>query len=605
MTKNCSNCQSELAPGARFCMHCGQPVILSTPVDEGRYARLAAAAPDPLVDKVLAAEHLVGERKSVTALLVDVVGSTALAEQLDVETWTEIMNRAFDRIAPAIYRYEGTIARLLGDSLLAFFGAPMAHEDDPVRAVNAALDVLAVAREYAEEVREGYGVEFAMRASINSGPVIIGQVGDDLKYDYTATGGAVNLTSRIKFAAQPMSVLISSNTYRFVAPIFECDDLGDIDVKGRAEPVRVYRVLGVKERPGSLRGLAGLESPMVGRDIELGILHQLCETVRAGLGRAVLIVGEPGLGKTRLITEWRAEIEAEGGIPASVWAEGRCLSYGQGLAYHLLTDLLRSLVGVPEADEEPETRAALLAFIQDLFGDDYLEVYPYLGHLLSLHLEGEARERLNLSDPQALQIQYLEAMRKLLVVLASRSPVILILEDLHWADPSSTELLTRLLPLVFTAPLLFCLVTRLDHDAPGWRLVSTAREQLGGGLHEITLNALSESDSRELVSNLLEIEALPEEVRSGILKKAEGNPFFVEEVIRMLIDRRAIVRKNGDWVAGERIGTVEIPDNLQGLLLARIDRLPEEAKEALRVAAVIGRQFPVKVLAQVLGRSAE
>ncbi len=605
LARRCTNCRLELLADARFCSNCGQPVQASTPADSARLIRLAAAAPVPLAQKARAAAHLASERRVVTILFADVVGSTALTEQVEAETWMAIMNGAFDRITPAIYRYEGTIAQLVGDGLWAFFGAPVAHEDDPVRAVHSALEILDTVREYAADVRQTYGVDFAMRACLNTGPVVVGPVGDDLTYQYTAMGGAVNLAARLKFAAQPMTVLITESTQRFVAPLFDTEELGPIEVKGRADPVRVYQVLGAKAEPGRVRGLVGLHSPMVGRDAELAGLLQLCETVRAGLGRAALVVGEPGLGKTRLIAEWRSAVAAEhpdASTAVSFWAQGHCVSYGQGLAYHLLIDLLRSILGVPEAAEEPEARGALLALTEELFGEAAGDVYPYLGHLLLLNLEGEALERVQALDPQALQTQYLVALQKLVQALASRQPLVLVLEDLHWADPSSTELFTKLLPQVSAIPMLLCMTTRPDREAPGWRLVTAARETLGGSLTEISLNTLSEGDSRKLVANLLEIEALPDEMRRLILKKAEGNPFFVEELIRMLIDRGAIVYRDGGWVAAAEIETLEIPDNLEGLLMARIDRLPEEAKQILRVASVIGRQFPVKVLEYILNK---
>jgi len=594
--QRCVSCQAELPAGARFCMNCGQPVAAVTPTDDARLTRLAAAAPAPLAEKMRAA-HLAGERKVVTALFADVVGSTSLAEQMDPEDWTNIMNRAFDRISKKIYDYEGTIARLLGDALLAFFGAPMAHEDDPVRATRAALDLLAAVREFADEIRQEHGIEFQMRVGLNTGPVVVGDVGSDLKFEYTAMGDAINLAARMQSAAQPMTLLISENTYRFIAPVFDCVDLGLIEVKGKAEPVRVYEVQGVKAETGRIRGLAGLESPMVGRDAELRALLQLSGAVQAGLGRAAVIIGEPGLGKSRMIAEWKA---ASSHAPL-LWAEGRCLSYGRGLPYHLLTDLIRSFIGVPAAASDDETRAALLKFSQDLFGDALLDVYPYLGHLLSLELEGEAQERVKALDPQAVPTHYLAALSQLIKTQAGRRPLGLIFDDIHWADPSSTDLLVKLLPLTSEAPVLFCFVTRPDRETDGWRLVTAARD-LGSGLTEVTLNPLTEADSRQLVSNLLEIESLPDNIRTIILKKAEGNPFFVEEVIRMLIERGAIVKKGESWAAGKEIETIEIPDNLQGLLLARIDRLPPETKRTLRVASVIGRQFAVKVLEQVLGK---
>ncbi len=605
LMQRCSNCQAELPSGAKFCMNCGQPVTVTAPKDDARLTRLAAAAPAELKNKMRAA-HLAGERKMVTALFADVVGSTSLAEQMDAEDWTAVMNRAFDLISPAVYKYEGTIARLLGDAILAFFGAPVAHEDDPVRAIRAGLEVLTIVREYAEEVRRKHGIDFAMRVGMNTGPVVVGEVGSDLKYEYTAMGDAINLAARMQSAARPMSLLISEHTHRFVAPVFECVDLGQIDVKGKAERVRVYEVAAAKAAPGKLRGLAGLESLMVGRDAELQSLLKVSAAVQAGLGRAVVIAGEAGLGKTRLLSEWKVAAQTSNlQSPNSniQWAEGHCLSYGQGLAYHLLLDLLRSLIGVPAAANVTETHAALKARTEDLFGEAMLDVYPYLGHLLSLQdlLEGAALDRVKALDPQAVQAQYLAAMRKLLQAMAARQPLVLICDDIHWADPSSTELLVKLLSLASEAPLLFTFITRLDRETAGWKMVQAARD-LGAGLTELTLNPLSDADSRQLVSNLLEVESLPENVRNVILQKAEGNPFFVEEVIRMLIDRGAIIKQDDRWAAGKGIETVEIPDNLQGLLLARIDRLPDETKRTLRVASVIGRQFAVKVLEQVVGR---
>ncbi|MGD9405430.1 MAG: AAA family ATPase, partial [Anaerolineae bacterium] len=274
----------------------------------------------------------------------------------------------------------------------------------------------------------------------------------------------------------------------------------------------------------------------------------------------------------------------------------------QGQAYHLLIDLLHSLMGVPDMAEEPETRAALRALTDELFGKESMEVYPYLGHLLLLKLDGEALEQIKPLDPQALQTQYLAALRKLLQALTNQRPLVVVLEDLHWADPSSTELLVRLLPMVSSVPVLLCMVTRPEREAPSWKLVTAARETIGGSLTEISLGTLSEDDSRQLVANLLKIEALPDRTRSVILKKAEGNPFFVEELVRMLIDRGAVVRQDGGWTAGAEIDNVDIPSNLEVLLMARIDQLPDEAKHILRVAAVIGRQFPLRVLEYVLER---
>ena len=609
----CSNCHSDLASGALFCMYCGEPVQLRSAADESRRIQLAAVTPGALAQKMLSESRLAAARRSgslreqrtVTTLLVDVVGSSGLCQQLGTDTWTKVISSAFDLITQVVYSYEGSLARLLGDSLLAFFGAPLAHEDDPQRAVQAGLEIITAIRPYSQEVRQSHGVDFAMRVSINTGPVIIGPVADDLTYEYTAHEGTVNLTSRIKFAGMPMYVLVSENTHRFISPYFECKELVPIDVKGIDKPVGVYQVISARAVQGRTRGFSEMASPMVGREKELASLMLACEAVQAGLGRAVIIAGEPGLGKTRLIQEWQKTVnvrlpEINGKPAARLWLTGRCVSYRQGMAYQLVIDLLRNMIGVTISSTEPETHAALLDYLHGLFGNQIMEIYPYLGHLLMLKLEGEALQKSQIPDPQALRTQYLLAIQRLLEVNMQRNPVILILEDLHWADAASIELFTQLLSLVSSGPILFCLVTRMERESAGWRLVNATRELLGESLTEISLQNLIEEDSRLLVSNLLAIDTLPEKVRRLILRKAEGNPLFMEEVIRMLIDRGAIICKDGSWVAENEIADRDIPDNLQGLLLARIDRLPAEARYILMVASVVGRNFPVKVLSQVM-----
>jgi class 3 adenylate cyclase len=603
----CPNCGTANSVQAKFCLNCGNRLVADAatsasalnPSSEARLARLAAAAPPQLARKMKSAAQVIGERRIVTALFADVVGSTSLTSQMDAEDWTAIMNRAFDLIMPAIYHYEGTIARLMGDALLAFFGAPVAHEDDPQRAVRAGLDILATVAEYASEVRQQYGIDFAMRIGLNTGPVVVGEVGSNLVYEYTAMGDAINLAARLQSAARPMTVLIGENTYRFIAPLFECTDLGKINVKGIQEPVQVYEVKEAKTVPGKLRGLAGIQTTMVGRQDELARLLQLTQIVQAGIGRVVIISGEAGLGKSRLILELRKVTTA---VPANsnlVWAEGHCLSYGQGLAYHLLADLTRAIIAVPASAGDPQILTALKKFCARLLGKDDLNVYPFLANLLSLDIEGPAAEKMSNLDPQSLQMGYLNALRQLLSTLAAQKPLVIVLEDIHWADPSSIELLSQLLALAKEAPLLFCILTRPDYSSSGWRLVRAAHELLGTSLEEIHLISLSETETSALIVNLLKENNLPGNLQRLILKKSEGNPFFVEEVIRMLIERGLIVKENGHWAPKKEIEAIEIPDNLQGLLLARIDRLPEDAKRILRIASVIGRQFSVNVLEKV------
>jgi len=350
LMRRCSSCQTELPQAARFCLACGQPVLVETTTDANRLSRLTAAVPAHLGQKIRSASELtmshptgvLGEQRTITTLLVDVVGSTALSIQLGEKPWMGVIDRTFDIVAPIIYSFEGTIVRTLGDSLLAFFGAPVAHEDDPHRAVRAGMEIIAQMQVYSRELMEQHGILYAMRVCINTGPVVIGPVSEDLTYDYTSDSGTVNLTSRIKFASQSMDVLITGNTFRYIAPYFECENVGPVEVKGLVDPVQVYRVKAARAILGQTRGFKDLTSPMVGRERELATLTRLCEAVRAGLGRAVLIVGEPGLGKTRLIQEWQKAVKGEYSSTAhsiqsekqeqGQWVTGRCTSYSQGAA---------------------------------------------------------------------------------------------------------------------------------------------------------------------------------------------------------------------------------------------------------------------------------
>jgi predicted ATPase len=490
--------------------------------------------------------------------------------------------------------------------MLAFFGAPVAHEDDPERAVRAALDMVAETDEFARQLKDAHGIDFRIRVGVNSGLVVVGNVGTDLRYEYTAIGDAMNVAARMQATAEPGTVVITAQTYRFLADAFDVEDLGEVVVKGKAEPVRAYRVVAPKAVPGRRRGLErmGLESPMVGRGGELATLRSLYEVVAAGRGRVAFLVGEPGIGKTRLMSELRRSLPARpgDGQPAPTWIEGRCVSYGQNLPYHLLHDLVRAALGSSAGGSTAE-RDELDQRLEALLGTESADMSVYLAHLLALPLRPDEADRGKL-DPETLQGRYVAALHQVLRALAGAAPVVLVCEDLHWADPASVDVMRQLLPLAAQLPILTIAALRAETDSHGWQLLSEARGLFGQALTELRLQPLDEAASRDLVSNLLEIESLPEPVRASILARAEGNPFFVEEVVRMLIERGVIVRRVDRWVATAEVASVEIPETLHGLLLARIDQLPDEAKRSLRVASVIGRQFPVRVLERVLGDTA-
>jgi predicted ATPase len=412
----------------------------------------------------------------------------------------------------------------------------------------------------------------------------------------------VNVAARMQASAPPGGVLITAATYKFVAPLVEASDAGRLELKGKAEAVHGYQVTALKRGAVSARGLGtAVHSEMIGRTAEFERLKAACAIVRARQGRVASILGEPGIGKSRLLAELRAYATADAKV---TWLDARCLSYGRGLPYHLIADLVRSAIGVAGAADEPEIRAALERRTKELFGDAWADAYTYLGHLLSIQLTAEDRARMSPIEIETLK-RYASSVIGMVKALAANGPVVLALEDLHWADAPSIDLLLGLLPLAKELPLLVVATCRLDRESEGWRLISTVRDVFGEALVEIRLDPLSADETRTLVGNLLKIESLPQATRDHILAKAEGNPFFVEEVIRMLIDRGAIEQRGDRWVATARASDVEIPDTLQGLLLARIDRLAPESKRTLRVAAVIGRQFGVTMLEQLLEAKTE
>jgi class 3 adenylate cyclase len=522
---------------------------------------------------------------------------------MDPEDWTAMINEAFDLMSQAVFRYEGTIAQLQGDAMLAFFGAPVAHEDDPERAVLAAIDMLAATEAFAGELREDRGIEFRIRAGINTGPVVVGNVGSDLRYEYTALGDAMNVAARMQAAAEPGTILITDSTRRLAGDAFDLADLGAIEVKGKREPVHAYRVLGRKQQPRRKRGLeqVGLESPMVGRDEPMRRLEDAFEVVRAGHGRVAFVVGEPGIGKSRLFAELRQRLVASSPpTDPPIWVEGRCVSYGRSLPYHLLIDLVRSILGVSFSAAEADARISLDEGLASLLGPAWMDAAPYLAHLLSLPLRPDEQDRADV-EPDVMQERYVATTHRLLRALAQRGPLVVVCEDVHWADQASIDVARQVLPLASRHPIFFLGALRAETDSAGWGLIAQARDVFGDALTEIRLDPLSAEDSRELVANLLEIESLPADVRDSILARAEGNPFFVEEVVRMLVERGVIVAQGERWVATAAVTATEIPETLHGLLLARIDQLPESAKRSLRIASVIGRQFPVRVLERVMG----
>ena len=596
----CPGCGSQLPTQARFCPECGHQLAESQP-DTSR-ATLEQYIPRELLAKLEAVRSSggqLGERRVVTMMFCDVTGSTAAAEKLDPEEWAEIMNGAFAHLIEPVYRYEGTLARLMGDAILAFFGAPIAHEDDPHRAVLAGLDILQAIGPYREEVKRKWGVDFEVRVGINTGLVVVGEVGSDLRLEYTALGDAINVAARMEQSAQPGTIQISADTQTLIAPLFDFEDLGETEVKGKSAPVRVYRVLGRKAQPERERGIAGLESPMIGRDQELVSLKGIVEDLQRGGGQIVSLIGEAGLGKSRIISELQQSLSERIASTSLSWHEGRSRSFETANPYTPFANLFASFFGLSIEDSPEEKYRKIRQATTTTLPTDGAAAVPFLATLMGLTVPEEDSELIRYLQPPQVQQKIFRAVQRILEQAARNRPLVLVFEDLHWADPTSLDLLETLFPLTDRGPLMLLAVFRPVRQDPAWRLHEIATRDYVHRYTSIVIEPLGEDDSRTLVGHLLHVEDLPDRVRALILTKAEGNPFFVEEVIRSLLDAELVVRENSQWRATKEIENIALPDTLTGVITARLDRLSEESRSVAQTASVIGREFELGTLEEI------
>ena len=541
-------------------------------------------------------------------LFCDVAGSTALAEQFDREDWADIMNEAFGYFNDPVYRYGGTVARLMGDGILAFFGAPFAHEDDPERAVLAGLAIVDEMQPFRDQILREYSLDFNVRVGINTGPVVVGDVGSAQAGEYTAMGDAVNMAARMEHTAQPGTVQIGSDTYRLVAPLFDFEPLGGIEVKGKSAPVPAYRAIRPKEHPGSLRGIEGLHSPLIGRDEEFQKLRQAIEEVREGRGQIVFLTGDAGLGKSRLIEELRVEWDQIKGDESSLghgsWTVSRGLSYESTRPYGLFMQRVREILGIEEDTPREMIQDSIAEAVASYPDDGHREtVTRAVESLLAIRSQSNGTG----VDGEALKREMYEAVLQVWRQMAAQEAIVMVFDDLHWADPASVDLLIHLFQLVDDSPILYICAMRPERQSPGWKIKQAAESNYPHRYTEIGLTPLTSEESDALVDNLLHISDLPPYIHQLILEKTDGNPFFVEEVVRTLIDSGTIVQDEDGkhWHAVSDIRDIAIPDSLQALLLARIDRLEKNARYTLQLASVIGRTFYYHVLQVVSDAAAE
>jgi predicted ATPase/class 3 adenylate cyclase len=609
MSTQCSSCGFNNPPGMRFCGNCGARLAVSS----GLLGTAAAASPDILPEKLgvmMGADLLerfrqagleaAGQRRNVTVLFADISGYTALSQRLDPEEVYDIIQQYSRLLAGDVYKYEGVVDKFTGDGLMALFGAPIAYENNAERAVRAALDMQADVAQLARQVRERVDVELRIRIGLNAGIVIVGSVGSNLMMNYTAIGDTVNLASRLEQATTPGTILVSDSVYRQTKALADYQPTPPLNLKGIDHPVVGYQLVGLKTKPGSVRGLEGLRAPMVGRDAELDQLRRAhAALTERGEGGLVVISGEAGLGKSRLTAEFKASTD-----PARVRIlEGQSLTYRRSVSYWMFLDVLRAYLGVTPETPEPKLRERLAASLPALLGPAALEALPYLAHLFSLTpSDPAAAERLRYLDPGQLRQHIFLAVRDVLIADARRQPLMVILDDLHWADETSLELILFLLDSLRDAPLLLYAISRSFQDGTLAQIVERARQRLADRLTEIHLRSLSPEQSQRLLFELLAIRELPEGLRTQILQRAAGIPFYLEEVLRMLIDAQALRREDGEWRwdSDADLAALGVPDTLQGLILTRFDRLPETERRVLQVASVIGRDFSWPLLKAVM-----
>lgn len=581
----CPECNAEVPSLARFCAYCG----VSLRRERASVVR-AAPAPQSVAERAGARATPPGgydELRPVTAFFADVVGSTSLGERLPPDEVKALIGECVNRMVRAVEQFGGTIEAFMGDGIAAFFGMPTAHEDDPERAAHAALQILDVVGEYSKDIAAAWDVaDFNVRVGVNSGQAAVGVVGGELQH-MVALGDTTNVAARLQSAAAPGTIAVGEATARRLAHRFLLESLGEVTVKGRAQPVSAWRLL---------RGQSGTPSPaptpLVGRENEVARLRSAVDGLTEGRGQVVLLLGEAGIGKTRLLGELRT-IAGEG----TLWLEGQSRSYGSELLYWPFVEVLRGWLGVEEGEAEVSVRTKLRAKLGALDALDTGDVLPQLGKLLSVRLGAEDAGSSGDQSPEDGGAEIRRAYCAWIEALGSRQGVVLAIDDLHWADPSTRELAEALLEVTDRAPLLLAAAFRADHPSEGSRFRLHALEHYSHRVVELPVGPLSPAAADELLGMLMP-EGLDGGARTELVARAEGNPLYLEELLRALIEGGGLERRNRTWALTVTPAAV-LPPALESLLVARIDNLPEGPRRLVQIAAVVGRSFPARVLERV------
>jgi class 3 adenylate cyclase len=586
----CPQCKSVFAADSIFCDECGYDLRQPEKVPPVDYSEPQFYTPKFLAEKILTTRSSIeGERKLVTVLFADVANYTAMSEKLDPEEIHQIMDGCFKILMDEIHKYEGTINQFTGDGIMAIFGAPVSHEDHAQRACYAALSIQKAIGDYGAKVKKGCGIEFTMRIGINSGPVIVGSIGDDLRMDYTAVGDTTNLASRMESEARPGSILVSKNTHKIAGDFFDLKPIGKVEVKGKQEPQAAYEliktgVVGTRIKASVAKGL----TKFVGRKNSMAALKEPYESVLAGSGQVVGIVGEAGVGKSRLLYEFINHLPFDD----VTCLDGRCLHYGGSMIYMPILEILKTYFDIKEDDREfilnKKVKEKISALDEKIAG-----VIAPFQELLSIKVGDEAYLAI---EPKQKREKTFEALRDLFIRESQSRPLVLAIEDLHWIDRTSEEFLDYLIGWIANARMMLILLYRPEYT-----------HQWGSKSYytQIGLTQLGTSSSSQLVQAILEEGEVAPELKQLILNRAAGNPLFMEEFTCSLIENGCIQKKDRQFVLSTKATDIQVPDTIQGIIAARMDRLEDNLKRTMQVASVIGREFAFRILQTITGMREE
>ncbi|MGD1153845.1 MAG: adenylate/guanylate cyclase domain-containing protein [Syntrophales bacterium] len=590
----CRNCGSKNPPGSKFCDDCGHNLTLPSELTrkelsfDEKIEKIQKYLPSGITEKILSQrDKIEGERKQVTVMFCDMKGVTPLADKLGPEEVYGMMDQVYEILIKKVHDYEGTVNEMTGDGVMALFGAPIALEDAPQRAIRSAMAIHREMTRFNEKVRQEKGdiPPLKMRVGIHTGPVVVGTLGNDLRVEFKAVGDTVNLAARMESLAEPGTTYVSDDTFKLTEGLFRFEALGEKDIKGKEMPLKVYQVIAPSSRRtrfdvSAERGL----TPFVGRERELELLLDGFERSKEGRGQAISIISDAGIGKSRLLYEFRKAVTNE----YVTFLEGRCLSYSRNVAYHPVVDVLKANFDIQDNDTDQDIREKVTRFLKAIRVDEGTTL-PYLLELLSVK-ESDI-DKIPMS-PEARKDRTLEALKRIVLKGSDIRPLIMAVEDLHWMDRSSEDAFKDLLESISAAKV-FLIFTYRPEFIHTWGSRSYHSQ--------VTLNKLSNRESLAMATYMLGTPNIDRELEDLILQKTEGIPFFLEEFIKSLKDLKVIERKDNAYQLSKDIQKLTIPSTIQDVIMARVDNLPEGAREVLRTGSVIEREFTYDLIQRVTG----